>query len=263
MKPHHWLSQTSQLVGSSPSADFLGKCGRKVTSKKWGAGLVIKLASFRDGSDPDGLKDICKLSRRWDSFADTWQPRLGESDQIATNKIDLSSQKTNKIQKPKLTSHLKKQNQNLTLISKNKTKIDLSSQKTKKLNWPLISKKTEPKLTSHIKLLNLDIVTLVRRRSCCSWHFETSKNAKKNYISHHMTLSKMYIWWKGHICWWIHLSGSCSSRSGTADFKHKDTTSPDMYLPPTLDPILTYMYIAKTIITYQLTSKYLHVLVLG
>ena len=30
-----------------------------------------------------------------------------------------------------------------------------------------------------------------------------------------------------------------------------------------LDPILTYMYIAKTIITYQLTSKYLHVLVLG
>ena len=198
-----------------------------------------------------------------------WQPRLGESDQIATNRNwPLISKNQNwplssKNQKPKLTSHLKKQNQNLTLISKNKTKIDLSSQKTKKLNWPLISKKTEPKLTSHIKLSNLDIVTLVWRRSCCSWHFETSKNAKKNYISHHMTLSKMYIWWKGHICWWIHLSGSCSSRSGTADFKHKDTTSPDMYLPPTLDPILTYMYIAKTIITYQLTSKYLHVLVLG
>ena len=194
MKPHHWLSQTSQLVGSSPSADFLGKCGRKVTSKKWGAGLVIKLASFRDGSDPDGLKDICKLSRRWDSFADTWQPRLGESDQIATNKIDLSSQKTNKIQKPKLTSPLKKQNQNLTLISKNKTKIDLSSQKTKKLNWPLISKKNWTKID-----LSYQTLKLRHCHPCLEkimlfltfWNFQ--KCQEKLYFTSHDSFKNVYM----------------------------------------------------------------------
>ena len=170
---------------------FSQKCG-KVTSKKWGAGLVIKLASFRDGSDPDGLKDICKLSRRWDSFADS--PVSESLTRLPPTEIDLSSQKTNKIQKPKLTSHLKKQNQNLTLISKNKTKIDLSSQKNKKT-----------KLTSHLKKnwtkIDLSYQTLKLRHChpCLEkimlfltfWNFQ--KCQEKLYFTSHDSFKNVYM----------------------------------------------------------------------
>ena len=86
-----------------------------------------------------------------------------------------------------------------------------------------------------------------------SWYLETYKNIKKKLGIFQTTwLFWKCIWSKGHICWWIHLSGSCSSHSGMADFKRKGTTSPDTYLLPTLDPIRAYIAICHWISSYIL-----------
>ena len=93
---------------------------------------------------------------------------------------------------------------------------------------------------------------------------ETNKNIKKKL----RILQSTWLFWKcicskGHICWWIHLSGSCSSHSGMADFKRKGTTSPDTYLLPTLDPIRAYIAICHWISSYILYLQHPFFLVLG